>query len=174
MTSYKTCDFKVLIQFFFTFVWKQSTREVECRKPFVHIIKIGWDMTFQSLKWVFPGKEFSPCEIFLSYSCFFKSIISSYVADGVSQTIRTNIIQKITITDFLVFDNAQNCARDVIKCDVINSLILHNIVLTQNQNSKMIRFLATLSIAHQQNISFPTKKLKKNLPRVLISEKKYG
>ena len=129
MTSYKTCEFNSLIQKFFTFVWRQSSRKVECRKPFVYIIKIGWDMAFQSLKWVFPGKEFPPCEIFLSYSCLFKSIISSYVADGVSPTIRTNIIQKLTMKDFLVFDNAQNCACDVIKCDVINSLILHNIVL---------------------------------------------
>ena len=76
-----------------------------------------------------PPPESPPESEFLRDSCLFKSVISSYVADGVSQPIRTNIIQKITMKDFPVFDNVQNSACDVIKCDVINSLILHDIVL---------------------------------------------
>lgn len=74
-------------------------------------------------------KAVPPGVNYLEVSCLFNSTISSYVADGVSQTIRTNIIQKITMKDFLVFDNAQNCVCDVLKRDFITSLILYNIVL---------------------------------------------
>ena len=64
-------------------------------------------MAFQSWS-EFSEERSSPSwEIFLSLiELWFCAIISSDVADEVSQTIRTNVIQKIKMEGFVVIDKA--------------------------------------------------------------------